>query len=160
MKMDGSGTIKQIKSDQGKIKIKHGPIDRLGMPAMTMVFKVEDVGQLAGLEKDQEVEFSVDNSSGGFVITDIMTMPGGLDNIENTSLGMDATGEIKAIRPNQGKIKIKHGPIDRLGMPAMTMMFKVGDPEMLNGLEKGKSVNFSVDNTSGGFVITHIESAE
>ena len=39
--------------------------------AMSMVFKVADPAMLQGIEKDAEVEFSVDNSSGGFVITDI-----------------------------------------------------------------------------------------
>ncbi|MGB5705465.1 MAG: copper-binding protein [Arenicellales bacterium] len=165
MKMDGMGVIKQLKPDQGKVKIKHGPIERLGMPAMTMVFKVEDADQLAGLEKGQEVSFSVDNSSGGFVITNILAMPAdsmtsSSETEARTTSGMDAQGEIKTIRVEQGKIKIEHGPIERLGMPAMTMMFKVENPELLNGLQKGNSVNFSIDNSSGGFVITDIKVAE
>ena len=157
-KMDGVGVIKQIKTRQGKIKLNHGPIERLGMPAMTMVFKVDDVSQLEGLEKGQEIGFSVDNTSGGFVLTHIMSMP---EN-EMTEVGnkLDATGTVTAIRAGQGKVKIKHGPIEKLGMPAMTMMFKVEKPEMLEGLEKGKEVNFSVDNSSGGFVITDIETRE
>jgi Cu/Ag efflux protein CusF len=165
MKMDGMGVIKQLKPDQGKVKIKHGPIERLGMPAMTMVFIVEDAEQLAGLEKGQEVGFSVDNSSGGFVVTHIMAMSDdSMTSSSETEAGltgeMDAQGEIKTIRVEQGKIKIEHGPIERLGMPAMTMMFKVENPELLNGLQKGNSVNFSVDNSSGGFVITDIKVAE
>ncbi len=160
MEMDGTGTIKQLKPDQGKIKIEHGPIDRLGMPAMTMVFRVEDTEQLVGLTKDQEVEFSVDNSSGGFVVTNIMAMEMEESNasmVSNEAVGLDANGVIKTIRLEQGKIKIEHGPIDRLGMPAMTMMFKVDDPKTLENLKKGDTVNFSVDNSAGGFVITDIE---
>ena len=165
MNMDGVGVIKKIQAGQGKIKLKHGPIDRLGMPAMTMVFKIEDTSQLDGLTKDQEVGFSVDNTSGGFVVTHIMAMPaeGAEMSMESDSgkpAKMDAVGTIKTIRSSQGKVKIEHGPIDRLGMPAMTMMFKVTDPESLKGLEKGESVHFSVDNSAGGFVITDIESAE
>lgn len=164
-KMDGTGVIKQLKPDQGKVKIEHGPIERLGMPAMTMVFKVEDADQLAGLEKGQEVGFSVDNSSGGFVVTHIMAMSDdSMTSSSETEGGltgeMDAQGEIKTIRLEQGKVKIEHGPIERLGMPAMTMMFKVENPELLNGLQKGNSVNFSVDNSSGGFIITDIKIAE
>ena len=163
--MDGVGVIKQIKEGQGKIKLKHGPIDRLGMPAMTMVFKVEDTSQLEGLTKNQEVGFSVDNSSGGFVVTRIMAIPAeGTEMLMESDSGesskMDAVGTIKTIRSKHGKVKIEHGPIDRLGMPAMTMMFKVTDPASLKGLEKGDSVHFSVDNSAGGFVITDIESAE
>lgn len=165
MNMDGVGVIKQIKAEQGKIKLKHGPIDRLGMPAMTMVFKIEDTSQLDGLVKDQEVGFSVDNSSGGFVVTRIMAMSSdgtgmSMGSESGKTSKMDATGTIKTIRSEQGKVKIEHGPIERLGMPAMTMMFKVNDPATLIGLEKGDSVRFSVDNSAGGFVITDIESAE
>ena len=135
------------------------------MPAMTMVFKVADTAQLKDLEKDQEVEFSVDNSSGGFVITRITAMSeeGAAKNAGQMAAedtGLDATGVIKTIRAEQGKVKIEHGPIDRLGMPAMTMMFKLANPKLLEGLEKGESVKFTVDNSAGGFVITAIESAE
>jgi hypothetical protein len=34
---------------QLKLKIAHGPIERLGMPGMTMMFRVEDPTRLAGL---------------------------------------------------------------------------------------------------------------
>ena len=69
--MDAIGVVQQVKAGQGKVKIKHGPIERLGMPGMTMVFKVVDPSQLAGMERGAEVAFDVDTSSGGFVITHI-----------------------------------------------------------------------------------------
>jgi len=140
MGMDAMGVIKQIKPGQGKIKIEHGAIERMGMPAMTMMFKVEDMSILDGLEKGNTVGFSVDNSSGGFVVTNLMRMPA--DGKDPDAMGME------------------HGPIDRLGMPAMTMMFKVNDPSQLEGIEKGSTVDFSVDNSSGGFVITNIKPAK
>ncbi|MBX2884821.1 MAG: copper-binding protein, partial [Granulosicoccus sp.] len=40
------------------------------------------------------------------------------------------------------------------------MMFKVADPESLKGLKKGDAINFSVDNSAGGFVITDLQSAQ
>jgi len=165
--MDAMGVIKQIKPGQGKIKIEHGAIERMGMPAMTMMFKVEDMSMLDDLEKGNTVGFSVDNSSGGFVVTHMMRMPAdgkdpdamGMKKSEDAdaNTGMDARGTVKTIRAEQGKVKIEHGPIDRLGMPAMTMMFKVNDPSQLEGIEKGSTVDFSVDNSSGGFVITNIK---
>ncbi len=69
---------------------------------------------------------------------------------------MDARGVVKAIRESQGKIKIKHGPIDKYGMPGMSMMFKVSDPSSLEGLKKGQNISFNIDNSSGGFVVTRI----
>jgi len=169
MGMDATGVIQQIKPGQGKVKIKHGEIERLGMPAMTMMFNVTDVSMLENLEKGQTVGFSVDNSSGGFVLTHLMPKPAdGEDtgsmsaapaSTTNPTSDMDARGLVKTIRAGQGKVKIEHGPIDRLGMPAMTMVFTVQDPSQLEGIERGSTVDFSVDNSSGGFVITNIKPA-
>ena len=170
MAMDAIGVVQQIKPGEGKVKIKHGPVGRLGMPAMTMVFKVEDVAMLENIAKGQNVSFNVDNSSGGFLITHLMatTVHGteqGSENLSSTEKPedkskLDARGVVKKIQPESGKVKIEHGPIDRLGMPAMTMVFKVEDPAQLEGLEKGSAVEFSVDNSSGGFVITNLKPVE
>jgi Cu(I)/Ag(I) efflux system protein CusF len=73
-----------------------------------------------------------------------------------SEMKMDARGVVKAVRMSQGKVKIEHGPIEKYGMPGMTMMFKVSDPAQLDGLEAGAEVDFDVDNSSGGFVITNI----
>lgn len=157
MSMDAMGVIKSIRLEQSKVKISHGKIDKYGMPAMTMMFKVEDTSLLETLEKGQHIGFDIDNSSGGFVVTHIMPMPVKATlTTKSSATKLDARGEIKAIRTSQGKIKIKHGIIDKYGMPAMTMMFKVADPALLNNLEKGSSVDFEIDNSSGGFVITNI----
>ena len=74
--------------------------------------------------------------------------------------GMDATGVVKTIRAEQGKVKIEHGPIDKFGMPAMTMVFKVQNPADLEKLEKGMAVEFDVDSSSGGFEIIRIKPTE
>jgi len=162
--MDGMGVVKTIRAEQGKVKIQHGPIDKFGMPEMTMMFKVTDPAMLKGLEKGDEVGFNVDNSSGGFVVTKIMTMAM-MKEMHDTSAGtesdpgadaMDASGIVKTIRAEQGKVKIEHGPIDKFGMPAMTMVFKLQNPADLEKLEKGMAVEFDVDNSSGGFEIIRI----
>lgn len=161
MKMDGQGVIKGLKLTQSKIKISHGAIDKYGMPAMTMVFKVEDPTMLEGLEKNQRVDFNVDNSSGGFFVTQItpVVAKGPAAN-QQTSTKMDVRGVVKTVRESQSKVKIKHGPIDKYGMPGMTMMFKVADPALLKGLLKGAQVDFNIDNSSGGFIITDIVPVE
>ena len=77
---------------------------------------------------------------------------------ESMSTGAyDAVGIVKGIRTSSGKIKIEHGPIDRLGMPAMTMMFKVSDPEMLQQVKEGATIQFNLDNADGGFTVIKIE---
>ena len=174
--MDGKGVVKTIRADQGKVKIEHGPIDKYGMPAMTMMFTVKDPSQLEGLSKGDEVGFDVDNSSGGFVVTNIMNMAmmkekhkSMMEEKQNKSAGdasvadsgdMDGKGVVKTIRAEQGKVKIEHGPIDKYGMPAMTMVFKVQNPADLEKLEKGMVVEFDVDNSSGGFEIIRIKPAK
>ncbi len=165
MKMDGQGVVKSVRTEQGKVKIEHGPIDKYEMPSMTMVFKVEDLSMLEGIEPGTEVGFDVDNSSGGFVITHLMPKMAMMsdqmekEDADMSDMKMDARGVIKAVRAEQGKVKIEHGPIDKYGMPAMTMMFKVENPELLGTLEPGAQIDFNVDNSSGGFVITDIAPA-
>jgi Cu/Ag efflux protein CusF len=38
---------------------------------MTMMFQVQDAAMLEGIEPDTEVDFDIDNSAGGFEITNI-----------------------------------------------------------------------------------------
>jgi Cu/Ag efflux protein CusF len=148
---DTSGIVKQVNSADGKIKIEHGPIERLGMPGMTMMFRIEDLSQLTGVEKGAEVAFNVDNTAAGFSITKLKLVG------KDTSSPFDASGTVKSIRASQGKVKIEHGPIERLGMPGMTMLFKVTNPEDLAVLKPGMQVEFNLDNGAGGFEITLIK---
>ncbi len=162
--MDGMGVVKSVRTEQGKVKISHGPIEKYGMPKMTMMFKVEDASTLEGIEEGQEVGFNVDISSGGFIVTHIMSVKvmgsdqTGQSQPNNTG-DMDARGVVKVVRFSQGKIKIEHGAIDKYGMPSMTMMFKVQDPAMLEWVEPNMEVDFDIDNSAGGFEITNIKPA-
>lgn len=143
---DARGVIKNLRVDQGKIKIQHGPVEKYGMPAMTMLFTARDPALLQGLTVGDEIGFNIDNDSGGFVVTHLTT----------ASRQSDARGIVKLIRAEQGKIKIQHGPVEKYGMPAMTMMFQVSDPALLEGVQQGTEIDFDIDNSAGGFVITNI----
>jgi len=70
-----------------------------------------------------------------------------------------AEGEVRKVDKEQGKVTLRHGPIQNLGMPAMTMVFKVADPKMLDGLKEGGKVRFSADRVDGAITITAIEPA-
>jgi Cu/Ag efflux protein CusF len=156
--MDAAGVVKSVNRSQGKIKIAHGTIEKYGMPAMTMVFKVETPELLTEIEKEQQISFNIDNSSGGFVITRLM--PTLAIEPVSTDKSMDARGVVRSVRMSQGKVKIEHGPIEKYGMPGMTMMFKVETPELLQGIDKDALVEFDIDNSSGGFIITDIAPAK
>lgn len=57
--------------------------------------------------------------------------------------------EIKKIDAQAGKVTLKHGPIDNLGMPAMTMAFPVKDPASLKNFKEGESVSATFDKVEG-----------
>lgn len=67
-----------------------------------------------------------------------------------------STGEIKKIDKDAGKITLKHGPLVNLNMPAMTMVFKVQSPQLLNTVKVGDSVKFRVENIQGALTVTQI----
>lgn len=69
------------------------------------------------------------------------------------------SGEIKKVDTAQGKLTIKHGDIKNLGMPGMTMMFKVKDPAMLNAVKAGDAVQFVVERKDGALIITELKKA-
>lgn len=69
-------------------------------------------------------------------------------------------GEIRKIDLEQGKVTLKHGPIDNLGMPAMTMVFKAASPRLLDNLKPGDKVKFSADSINGTTVVTAIEAVK
>jgi len=69
----------------------------------------------------------------------------------------DSRGIIKKIYLGDRKVKVKHGPIDRLEMPGMTMIFYVKDPALLDGLTEGAEVGFDVEMDGTAFYIIRFE---
>lgn len=69
-------------------------------------------------------------------------------------------GEIRKVDKNARKITIKHGPIQNIGMPAMTMVFQVKDPALLEQVKAGDKVRFSADKIGDGYVVTSIETGK
>jgi Cu/Ag efflux protein CusF len=65
-------------------------------------------------------------------------------------------GEIKKIDLDQGKVTLKHGPIENLGMPGMTMVFRVADPAKLASFKAGDAVKFKADRIEGAFQVTEL----
>lgn len=68
-----------------------------------------------------------------------------------------SSGEIKKIDKDAGKITLKHGPLINLNMPAMTMVFKVQSPQLLNAVKVGDAVKFRAENIQGALTVTQIE---
>lgn len=67
-------------------------------------------------------------------------------------------GTIKKINTEQGKISIRHGEIKNLDMPPMSMIFRVADAKMLEGLKPKQKIEFYVIDANGRMVIKKIRS--
>ena len=69
-------------------------------------------------------------------------------------------GEVRKVDKDAKKLTIRHGPIQNLDMPAMTMVFQVKDPAMLDKVNAGDKVKFSAEKVGGAFTVTGIEAAK
>lgn len=65
------GEIKKIDLEQNKVTLKHGPIDNLGMPGMTMVFRA-DATTLASFKVGDAVKFKADRVDGAIKVTELV----------------------------------------------------------------------------------------
>ena len=68
-----------------------------------------------------------------------------------------AEAEIRKFDKDAKKVTLKHGPIKSLDMPAMTMVFQVRDPALLEKLALmpvGEKINFAAEQQQGAYVVT------
>lgn len=68
-----------------------------------------------------------------------------------------AEGEIRRVDKAAKKLTIKHGPIASIDMPAMTMVFQVRDPALLDQVKAGDKVKFQAEKDGGQYVVTKIQ---
>lgn len=73
--------------------------------------------------------------------------------------GEMSDGEVRRVDKDTKKITVRHGPLANLDMPAMTMVFQVADPAMLDQVKTGDKVKFVAEKVGGAFTITKIEPA-
>ena len=65
-------------------------------------------------------------------------------------------GEVKNVDAKTGQVTLKHGPIENMKMPPMTMAFAVQDPSVLSSLKEGSKVKFALENVNGVPTITSL----
>ena len=68
-----------------------------------------------------------------------------------------ADGTVKKVDKAAGKITISHGPLDTLGMPPMTMVFRAAEPAMLDQVKAGDKIRFAAERAGGVFTVTELE---
>lgn len=69
-------------------------------------------------------------------------------------------GEVRKVDKEAGKLTLRHGPLVNLDMRAMTMVFRVADPKMLDQLKEGDKVRFTADKVNGQFTVMQLEVAK
>jgi Cu/Ag efflux protein CusF len=69
-----------------------------------------------------------------------------------------AQGTVNSIDAAAGTINISHGPVESAGWPAMTMNFRLADPEAADGVEAGAQIEFRFT-LDGGGTVTAIDPA-
>lgn len=70
---------------------------------------------------------------------------------------LPVSGTVTRIDEAAGKMTIKHGPIKKLDMEGMTMVFRARTPDMLKRVKVGDNVRFDVDKVNGQITLTGIE---
>lgn len=68
-----------------------------------------------------------------------------------------SSGEVKKVDKSAGKVTIKHGPLQNIGMDAMTMVFRVKDPAMLDQVKAGDKISFVAEEPNGQLTVTRLE---
>lgn len=66
-------------------------------------------------------------------------------------------GEVRRVDKGAGTIMLKHGPIENLKMPPMTMVFRARNPAMLDQVKAGDKVKFAAEDIGGQLTVTRIE---
>lgn len=65
------GEVRRINPGEGKITLKHEPIPELDLPAMTLVFRVQDTRLMANVKPGDKVTFTADRIDGQYTIISI-----------------------------------------------------------------------------------------
>lgn len=62
------GEVRRVDTNEGRITVKHGPIPALELPAMTLVYRVQDKSLLVVVEPGDTITFTADRIDGQYVI--------------------------------------------------------------------------------------------
>lgn len=69
-------------------------------------------------------------------------------------------GEVHKVDKDARKITLRHGEIKQLDMPAMTMVFSVKEPALLDKVKAGDKVKFQAEIVGGKLTVTVIEAVK
>lgn len=67
----GEGEVRKVDTSAGKVTVRHGPLAGLEMPAMTMVFRVEDQAILERLKAGDRIRFVAAREGGAMTLKSV-----------------------------------------------------------------------------------------
>lgn len=70
--------------------------------------------------------------------------------------GAMTSGEVRRVDAAGGKLTIRHAEIPNLDMPPMTMVFRVRDASMLQGLQQGDKIRFAAEKEGSQYVVVRL----
>src|SRR5690606_34848438 len=168
-----SGRLEAVYLDRKRVRVTHGPIDALAWPTMTMEFDVLGDVDLAAFDPGQNIRFTLQQQLAGEYAIVSLAQQAALDPITQPETGQveqdDSTTGVPASRPaglglvvaidRQARVmKLRHGPIEELGWPAMTMDFELAGQVDITGLEQGQCIRFGLGKDANDrFIIEFLE---
>ena len=67
------------------------------------------------------------------------------------------SGEVRRVDKEGGKVTLKHDGISEMKLSAMTMVFHVKDPAILDRMKAGEKVRVDVSKIDGQYTITALK---
>jgi Cu/Ag efflux protein CusF len=64
--------------------------------------------------------------------------------------------EVRKVDAATGMVTLKHGALENVGMPAMTMAFKAKDAAMIKQIHEGDKVKVRIENVNGTLTIVKL----
>ena len=86
----------------------------------------------------------------------------GADSASDANTGQPnelSEGEITRWDARTLKVTLRHGEIKNLGMPPMSMVFRVQDTSVVGALKPGDKVRFRAEQVDGVYTVTQLEAA-
>ena len=104
---------------------------------------------LAGLSEGEKVvasgQFLIDSEAS---LTGVRARPAGEPGVRAAPALHQSSGRIEQLSATA--VTLSHEPVPALGWPAMTMQFKLADPQIASGLKVGERVAFAFDQPAAG----------
>jgi len=87
-----------------------------------------------------------------------LTLAAALMLASGTAIAAELTkGKVKKLDEKAGKVTIIHEELKNLDMPAMTMVFRIGDGVDAAKLKEGSDIEFSADRVNGKLTVTEVK---